>query len=458
MKNIRYTILITISIFVIITSCKKFVEIDPPKNSLVPSTVFKSDELATSALLGIYQQMALNDYACNGPRSITTLCGLTADELIGYNIQTYKPFFDNQINPENAMLSAIWDNPYKRIFDANGIIEQLSLEQGITPTVASQLKGEAYFIRAFCYYYLINLFGEVPLHLSTNYQTNKRATRASVDKVYEQILSDLKTAEGLLGESYVTAERVRPNISTIHSLLSRVYLNLGKWENAEKYSGLVISQVNTYQLVPLDRVFLKNSQEAIWQLMPAPNSNTAAGNFYILASAPVNVSLRPDFVQRAFEQNDLRKISWIKSLVSSGVEYFYPFKYKVRSSSDVTEYSMVFRLAEQYLIRAEARAKQNNLSGSISDIDRIRARAGLPLIIDINPTIDQASLLTTIATERRNELFCEWGDRWFELKRSNRLSTVLSVTKPNWKTNFELFPIRISEINNNNNISQNPGY
>ena len=458
MKNIRTIILLSISFIVSITACEKFVEIAPPKNSLVPSTVFKSDELATSVLLGIYQQMSLNDFACNGARSITTICGLTSDELIGYNVQTYKPFFENQVNPENAMLSAIWDTPYKRIFDANGIIEQLSKDNGITPPVASQIKGEAYFIRAFCYYYLVNLFGEVPLHLTTDYETNKKALRTSVDKVYEQILSDLKNSENLLGESYVTTERVRPNISAVHSLLSRVYLNLGKWEDAEKYSSLVISKTNTYQLLPLDKVFLKNSQEAIWQLMPAPNTNTVAGTFFILTSAPVNVSLRPDFVQNSFEQNDLRKTFWTKSLVSSGVEYFYPFKYKFRSSTDVTEYSMVFRLAEQYLIRAEARAKQNNLGGSISDIDKIRSRAGLPLIINLNPTIDLPTLLATIQRERRSELFCEWGDRWFDLKRTNKLSTLLSVIKPNWKNNFELFPIRVSEINNNNSITQNQGY
>ncbi|MBB5440063.1 hypothetical protein HDC92_003761 [Pedobacter sp. AK017] len=458
MKNFKIIITVTMLIVVGISSCKKFVEIDPPKNSLVPATVFKNDELATSALLGIYQQMALNDFACNGARSISTLCGLTADELIGYNVQTYKPFFENQVNPETSMLSAIWDTPYKRIFDANGIIEGLSNQSTVTPQVVTQLKGEAYFIRAFCYFYLVNLFGEVPLHLSTDYETNRKAMRVSKEQVYKQILADLENAEKLLDESYITTERIRPNKSTIQALLSRVYLYLGDWINSEKYAGLVISKSNTYQLVPLDKVFLKNSPEAIWQLMPAPNSNTVAGTFFILTTAPVNVSIRPDFIQSSFETNDLRKTTWIKSIVSSGVEYSYPYKYKVRSSTDVTEYSMVFRLAEQYLIRAEARAQQNNLEGSINDIDKLRSRAGLTLIKDVNPNIDKGSLLTAIAKERKSELFCEWGDRWFDLKRTNKLSSVLSGIKAGWKLHYELFPIRIAEINNNSNISQNTGY
>jgi hypothetical protein len=458
MKNFKIVIILAFIVNLNITSCKKFVEIDPPKNSLIPASVFKNDELATSALLGIYQQMALNDFACNGARSISTICGLTADELVGYNAQTYKPYSDNQVTSDNSMLSAIWDNPFKRIFDANAILEGLSTQNGVTPPVSNQLKGEAYFIRAFCYFYLVNIYGDLPLHLSTDYQTNKKAFRVSTDQIYKQILADLENADGLLGENYITTERVRPNKSAVQSLLSRVYLYLGDWVNAEKYANLVISKANLFQLTTLDKVFLKNSTEAIWQLMPAPNSNTAAGAFFILTTAPVNVSLRTDFVLNSFEPNDLRKTTWIKNIISSGIEYYYPFKYRVRASTDVTEYSMVFRLAEQYLIRSEARAQQDNLVGSISDIDKIRNRAGLPLIKDTNPNIDKQSLLVTIGKERRNELFTEWGDRWFDLKRTKRLSSVLSVIKPSWKSNYALFPIRITEINNNNNISQNPGY
>lgn len=458
MENLKLIIIFTLLTVVSATSCKKFVEIDPPKNSLVPTSVFKSNELATSALLGIYQQMALNDFACNGARSISTLCGLTADELIGYNLQTYKPFFENQVNPENSMLTAIWDAPYKRIFDANAILEGLSTQTAVTAPMVAQLQGEAYFIRAFCYFYLVNLYGDIPLHLSTDYETNRRATRASIDQVYKQILADLANAEQLLNENYLTTERVRPNKSAVQALLSRVYLYLGNWEEAEKYAGQVISRSNLYQLVNLDKVFLKNSQETIWQLMPTPNSNTLAGTFFILTSAPINVSLRQDFVQNSFEPNDLRKTIWVKSIVSSGVEYFYPFKYKVRSSTDVTEYSMVFRLAEQYLIRAEARAQQNNLNGSISDIDKLRGRAGIALINDVSPNIDKASLLVVIGKERRNELFTEWGDRWFDLKRTKKLNLFLSGIKGGWKPHHELFPIRITEINNNSNISQNTGY
>ena len=78
---------------------------------------------------------------------------------------------------------------------------------------------------------------------------------------------------------------------------------------------------------------------------------------------------------------------------------------------------MVMRLAEQFLIRAEARAMQGDLEGAIADLDMIRGRAGLPLIADINAGISKEELLTSILEQRKKELFTEWGHRWLDIKR-----------------------------------------
>lgn len=440
----------------IFLSCKKFVQIDPPKNSLVPATIFNNDHLASSAVLGLYQQMSLLGYASGDSRSISTTCGLTADEFIGYSAEL-KQTYDNLLSADISAVS-MWPAIYANIYNANSTLEGLEASSEISTSLKEQLRGEALFVRAFNYFYLANLYGPIPLHTTTNYLANSKASRASLNAVYTQIIQDLKLSESLLDETYVTVERVRPNKSSVRALLARIYLYTGDWVNAERYASLIIEMNSIYRLSDLDQIFLKNSSETIWQLVPPSGSNTPAGSLLILTTAPLNVSLRRDFVEQAFEQKDLRKAAWVRSLAVNNTTYYYPFKYKVRSSTTVTEYTMVFRLTEQFLIRAEARAHQGNLATSIDDVDAIRKRAGLPLIKSTNPSITKPELLMVIEKERRVELFTEWGHRWFDLKRTGRSNAVFSVTKTNWKPEYVLFPIPNTEVQRNSNIKQNDGY
>ncbi|PYF74563.1 RagB/SusD family nutrient uptake outer membrane protein [Pedobacter nutrimenti] len=439
------------------SSCKKILEIDPPSNSLVPATVFKSNEVATSAILGIYSVMALSGFASGDSGSISSLCGLTADEFIGYN-PNLLPFYNNQIPADNSALTALWLSIYQRIYTANSILEGLKDADNISLATKNELQGEALFIRAFCYFYLVNLFGDVPLHLSTNLQINSQTSRMQSAEVYKQIVADLKSAEDLLSENYITVERIRPNKATANALLARVYLYLQDWTNAEFYSTKVIDRTSLYSLVALNDIFLKNSSEAIWQLMPTANSNTNDGNLLILTTTPSLVSLNGNLATSVFEVSDKRKDSWIRSITNATGTFYYPYKYKVKSSATVTEYSMVIRLAELYLIRAEARANLNKLAISIGDLDKIRSRAGLPLIADTDPTINQTELLKAIVKERRIELFSEWGHRWLDLNRTRNADLILRPIKSNWQSTDTLFPISKDEITRNLNIIQNDGY
>lgn len=454
-KNIvLYLLILWMSPFL---SCKKFLEVDPPKNSLIPQTVFKSDELATAAMLGIYQKMAFSDYASGDVSSISVLCGLTADEYTGYG--SMLPFSENQIMSENSTNNfSLWTSMYASIYNANTILEGIEGKNELSPPVKTQLKGEALFIRAFCYFYLVNLYGAVPLQLTTDYRLNSIATRSPVDLVYQQIVKDLKSAESLLAESYISDERVRPNKAAAQALLARTYLYLKDWISAEHYSSMVIGQTDTYELVSLANVFLMNSHEAIWQLMPPANSNTPAASYLILNAAPTFVSLRAEFVQDFFETNDQRRRTWVNTFTDITGNYYYPFKYKIKSAETVSEYTMVLRLAEQFLIRAESRLYQGNLAGAIADLDLIRVRAGLPALNLTQPALNPEQLLNHIRQERFCELFSEWGDRWFDLKRTGQVNTILSRVKTEWKESSSLFPIPLSEINNNSQIIQNEGY
>lgn len=451
---------ILLSTIFLLCSCKDYVEVNPPKDSLTQGTIFLNDEVATSAITGVYSRMALSGYASGAATSITAICGLSADEFNNHGA-LYLEFYENEITPINSQSTTIYSNLYQHIYTANAILEGLENSNEISSAIKGQIKGEALFIRAFDYFYLINIFGSVPLQLTTDYRVTRREPKAAVSEVYKQIVSDLKEAEGLLSDNYITKEKVRPNISAVQALLARVYLYVQDWGNAEKYSTLVIEKTG-YTLVDLDNVFLKNSAEAIWQLFPSVRSttaNTAEGNLFILLSTPTVISLNSSFALNSFESNDKRKVSWVKSYVNSTGTYYYPFKYKIRTSTtSVTEYSMVLRLAEQYLIRSEARAQQDKLSSAVEDLDQIRNRAGLILIASSNPGISKTDLLSAIQKERRIELFSEWGHRWFDLKRTLQATAVLAPLKPKWRETDVLYPIPQGEINNNPNITQNNGY
>lgn len=442
------------------TSCKKFLEIESPKASVEQSNIFTSDDMASSAMIGVYQAMSNNTYASGNLGSVTVLGGLSSDELIAYNSEAIIQFYDNQLNPQNTYLnSSLYGKLNMSIYTCNAIIEGLNAPNRLTRAVKMQLEGEAKFVRAFAYFYLINLFGAVPLQLVTDYRITQTASRSPIGEVYKQILADLISAEGLLADDYVTTERVRPNKSTVQALLARTYLFLEDWNNAEKYASVVIEKTGTYSLVNLDDVFIKNSKEAIWQIIPRISTNTNEGLTFILTATPTNsVSLDKNFAINGFELNDKRKISWIRSFTNNTGTYYYPFKYKVKSSSTVTEYSMVFRFAEQFLIRSEARAKNNKLLGAIDDLDVIRGRAGIALIKVSRPNISKEELLNVIYNERKVELFTEWGHRWLDLKRTNRANTVLMSLKPGWQSTDVLYPIPSNEINRNLNIVQNEGY
>lgn len=363
------------------------------------------------------------------------------------------------------------------MYKANAAIEGLNKANNLTEIVKNQLIGEAKFIRAFCNFYLVNLYGDVPLCTSTDYKINAKLTRASTSNVYSQIISDLKEAQDLMADKYLKSdavtsyspdseERVRPNKWVATALLARAYLYNNDWVNAEIESSRIINNAGLYDLEPLNNVFKKNNKEAIWQLQAVGSgarSNTGEGIRFILPSTGPSSSyplvLQDGFVS-SFEANDERKTAWIGSVMPQpGTTYNYPFKYKIGAEdASSQEYCTVFRLSEIYLIRAEARAHMNKVTDSQLDVNVIRARAQLS-----NTTVnDQASLLVAILNERKVELFTEWGHRWFDLKRTNNIEAVMSNTTPSkggsWETTDQLYPIPQDELLKAQQLVQNPGY
>jgi hypothetical protein len=161
----------------------------------------------------------------------------------------------------------------------------------------------------------------------------------------------------------------------------------------------------------------------------------------------------------SFEANDKRKTAWLGSVMAFGNIYYFPYKYKSSNApGTATEYLMIMRLAEQYLIRAEARANLSKIAEGLSDLNTIRTRAGLPDTTTNNPT----QLLNLIYHERQVELFTELGQRWFDLKRTNTANTVMNFVTPlkggTWQATDQLYPVPVADISMNPNLVQNPGY
>ncbi len=461
MKYIK--ILIFILICLIHLSCEDFVEIEIPDDRIINESVFSSDKTANSAVKGIYNQLYQANFSSGFYTSIPVLSELSADNLKStVTTENLLEFEANEIFISNSYNLGIWSSAYNIIYMSNAVLEGLEGNGNITTELKEKLIGEARFIRAFAYYYLVNLYGEVPLVLSTDYQDNVSKSRNSTLEVYNQIVEDLGVAVGQLGNTYENSERLRANRFTAMALLARVYLHLEEWALAEDYSTEIINATETFELLPHNEVFLANSKEAIWQISPreggASRTNTREGELYILLDSPGRVALTEDLIQ-SFDSNDARLEQWIGLLETENENYFFPYKYKVKNSTDdILEYSMVMRLAEQYLIRAEARAEQDKLIASIEDVNKIRKRSNLSALNIPDSDLDQDEVITIILKERRKELFTEWGHRWFDLKRRRKADPILSSKKPHWEDTDVLYPIPEDELLKNPNLIQNPGY
>ncbi|MCK9305273.1 MAG: RagB/SusD family nutrient uptake outer membrane protein [Bacteroidales bacterium] len=458
--NIKYYILLV----VLISSCTKFVEIDPPRTALERGTVFANQETAEAAVRGIYFTLnggsSWSSFA-GGIGSVTFLSALSADETENSSGDaSYVLFENNTLLSTTTFLSELWNQMYETIYKANAVIEGGNNSEELSSALKSKFEGEAKVIRAFCHFYLANLFGDVALILTTDYKINNVAGRTAVADIYEQVITDLKDAQTLLQPSYNTGtiERVRIDWGAATALLARVYLYKGDWANAEIQATDCIN-AGPYSLQSnLDNVFLKGSSEAIWQLS---NDKSNSGDAIAFIKNKY-VVLRQDLLN-GFEAGDKRRVNWITGITNTA--NYITNKHKAASSSPITEYQMVFRLAEQYLIRAEARMQQSGkIAEGIVDLNILRTRARATVTAEVpNPlpalstTMSKNDALAALEQERRIELFTEWGHRWFDLKRTGRVDAVIGALKPSWTSTAALYPLPQNQLLNSD-WEQNPGY
>jgi starch-binding outer membrane protein, SusD/RagB family len=450
MKYIKYSWLACFSCGLF--ACEKFISIPVPETQVQAQRIFADERSAEAALTGLYAQLTSTTLSLtNG--GLAMYPALSADELVNTTPSPdLDPFYTNSIPPTNStgLNTRLWSAAYKYIYHCNSIIEQLQTAP-LQQAFKNRATAEAKLIRSLLYSYLLQLFHDVPLVLTTAYETNAVMPRTAAAKVLEQVIADATDAYNNLP---LTGAKAKPVKATAAALLARYHLLAGNNSEAEKMAAEVID-ANTFTLVTnLNNVFLNTSPETIWHL-PKDQGNTAEGTAFVPASATVRPAYAlSNSLLNAFEPNDQRKTAWTKTNIVSGQPYTYPNKYKARLATPVTEAAVVIRLAELILIRAEAKAKQDKRTEAESDLNRIRVRAGLTAINNLS----KEQLLLAIEKERRIELFTEWGHRWFDLKRTARIHEVMLLEKPTWKQTAQWYPIPQNELLRNAFLTQNPGY
>lgn len=467
----------------LLTGCKKLIEIDPPKTTISTEQLFSDNAQAEWAVAGLYSKMIhgteFSMMVIAGEKNFgaglsTILGSLSSDEMYNSEGAGRSELYYlniNQLTTARAAMSGYaWTSAYKTVYDANAVLEGLAASTTLLDSVRKELRGEALTLRAFAYFYLVNFFGDLPLALTIDYTKTGGLSRSPVAKVYEQIIKDLVEAKPLLAPDFSVGknERVRVNAWFAEALLARVYLYTGQYQEALNSANKVIGKSDYFSLEQdLSNVFAATSREAILQLKPN-SENTGFKNGtpegYLFRHQLPTVASTYRFTNQllnAFEPNDKRKTTWM--LEDGGS--FTAYKYTVGPTDALQygpqpQYYMVMRLAELYLIRAEASLllSESNRQAAINDLNTLRQRAGL---LDLPATLSAAQVTDAIANERRFELFAEWGHRWLDLKRTGKAKAVLSqiTAKQPWAGDHQLlYPIPATEIINNKNITQNPGY
>jgi hypothetical protein len=460
MKRIKHTAYITnqhlnililvVALSVGLTSCEKWVQVKGVKDKLLAEQVFENEVTANLAISGIYSSLK------SALVTVTTIQNSNSSgDILPYSNPLGNDYYTNKLLPNNLQLP--WNSLYSTIYAANNAIEKLAISNSLSVNARNYYMAEAKFMRAYCFFHLVNLFGDVPLVITTDVKVNSSIDRNSVAQVYEQIIADLKDAQANMGSNYnyTGGERTRANKWVATALLARAYLYTKDYINSEIQATEVINAGLYTLLNTPNGIFAKNNTEAILQYAnTATEANSVASNF-IYGSAPVYVCTTS--LLHAFEPADLRRTVWVRTQTYASQPVTFPYKF-TSTAINPGEYFTAIRLAEMYLIRAEARAMQNGFQLAIDDVNLIRQKHG-GLNIPLPAPASQTAATDIILNERRVELFTEGMHRWFDLKRTGRIDAVMLIEKPTtWESYAALYPIPLNDLQRNPNLKPNPGY
>ncbi len=444
-RTYRYTFFL-IALVLGTTSCKKYLD-EKPNNLIATQDAITDATTARAAIIGAYDRVQ-GYYASSYP----TLGVMPADNVIfNGTLNEYLQLDQNSVPVDNVITVAAYQAIYRAVNSANSVIAFVPsvVDPLLTADEKNKILGEAYFIRALAYFDLGRAWGGVQLQLkpTTDLTGLKGVKRSTLDQTYDQVLADLTQAEQLLPEDATTRNRAQK--STARALRARLHLYRKQWANAETYATQVINNTK-YALVKPYKAFFTApflTSESVFELSYSVNDRNTYWNLWYPSSAGGQYTLKPSDALVAKLNNPAIGGNRNALIAGTGTGV-YGVLYNTTSSS--IDPSYLIRIAELYLIRAEARAQQGtNLAGAAADLNVIRDRAGL------GPTTakTQAELLLAIENENSVEFAFE-AHRWFDLVRTGRAGAVLGLTNQN----YWLFPIPYSDILSDPDVTQNPGY
>lgn len=419
-----------------------------PKSSIDASAAFNTKEDIDKGILGAYSYFqSLSYYG----RSHVIFPDLAADILshpISATASEYREIANNNILPENGSVGGMWSIMYGGINVTNNVIDKVPGIENMTAAEKNHALGELYFIRALNHFNLLNYFGAIPIIVTPTVGVGDLdVPRDPVEQVYSQIINDLQFASENLSAS---SNKIRSSKYAAKALLARVYLYKKEYDQAISLATEVINSGGYALMDNYADVFAGDqSAESIFEIFfsQTERNRIAEYNFPTSLNGRREVEPSADLLA-AYEANDKR---FAASIAFTGTSA-YAIKYDDLSLG--ADNFIVLRLADMYLIRAEAEASKStpNIAAIQGDLNKIRLRAGLGTTSETSVS----QLLRLIEKERRLEFAFE-GHRWFDLVRTGRAVAVLPNVN---NVNQTLFPIPSDEIQTNNDpgMTQNPGY
>lgn len=430
----RIKILVIVMLAGLVSGCEEsFLEI-PAKTALSTPLYFKSQSDFQQAITGTYASLR---GAYNGSNGAWALGELRSDNTT----YKYNPNDRGTINPEyicdflddntNGTIPNKYFSDYQVIARTNQILALID-DVDFDATVKNNIKGQAYFLRAFSYFDLVQYFGSVPLHLKPATTLDETALPLSnVDDIYKQIIADAQQAATMLPDK-ASQEPGKVTSGSAKTLLGNVYIVLKRWSEAET----VLKEVTGYSLMSnyadIYDLANKNNKESIFEIQFKQGTEGFSSSFfYTFLVQPITAEEitavtgipengrtvegynipTPDIIA-AYEPDDSRKAASIGYITADGVSYPFIKKYlhPHAVSGNTDDNWPVYRYAEVLLFIAEALNEQSKTTEALPYLNEVRKRAGLPETL----AITQEEVRNAIIKERYVELAFE-NKRWLDL-------------------------------------------
>ena len=467
-RILKFNLLLIIVLLVTFTSCKKsFIEINSP-TSLVPDVALGTEADLLVALRGAYAGLRGVDFY---GRTLPVLGDLMADNAYQSTLNTNRyTFYNNYSNTigataADANAAGMWATAYTTILRANNIINST-----VATTVnVSQYKGEAYAIRALCYFALVRHFAkpyaEDPAALGvpiiTKYNPDLKPARNKVSEVYTLMIDDLNNAYTLMTKFTNSSQFSK---YAAKGLQAKVYQNMGDKTNAKtaaldviNNSGFTALTAAAHAAYWTSITFRTDKVETLFEVSSDAVANLAFDELSYLYSQSGNYGdlLCSDALYALFATADVRKALYATG-TRAGLPSVFVNKYPA-ISGDPSD-TKVLRFSEMYLIAAESSLPTNEVD-ALNYVNLLTSKRGANPIVSTG-----AALFEDIITERRKELAFE-GDRFHDLQRLKR-DIARSTNYPAaaqaipYTVTRRLLPIPQVEIDANPAIKpqQNAGY